>query len=100
MSDSSRSPDREELPELPIYRLYRPSNGGEGEAFMDRWCRNCEEDRAFREDRSPSGCDLILRAMIWPIEHPEYPQEWREKADDGFRGYCTAFRSATSEETS
>lgn len=56
---------------------YCPSNGTEGEGFLEHYCANC-----FHDDYSRTGnegersCDIILRAMVFGIKDPEYPKEW------------------------
>jgi hypothetical protein len=58
---------------------YRPCNGDEGEAFMSRWCGCCERDRAFREG-SGDSCPIVADTMIYDVEDPEYPKQWRYDA--------------------
>lgn len=74
------------MTELP---LYRPSNGSEGDGFMEGWCDRCERDRAFREATGDAeGCEILCRTLIYDITDPEYPREWVE-GEDGPK--CTAF---------
>lgn len=68
-------------------RLYRPSNGTEGEGFMAVYCEECERDRLFREGRG-EGCEILSRSLIFDIDDEAYPTEWQYR--DG-RGTCTAF---------
>lgn len=71
---------------------YRPSNGVDGSIFMDRWCRRCEKDAAYRHTGDGAlGCPLIVRAYLYDEVHAEYPKEWI--ADDGLgtNARCTAF---------
>jgi hypothetical protein len=89
--------ERIALAASPI-RLYRPSNGSEGECFDAEWCARCERDRLFREDMDKhDGCPIVAAAMAYDIDDQEYPREWIEVeavADDGLRvncGKCTAF---------
>jgi hypothetical protein len=70
-------------------RLYRPSNGAEGECFMSQWCAICERERALREDDMADGCDILARTFALRVDHPDYPEEWCH-SDDG-RPVCTAF---------
>ena len=69
--------------------LYQPSNGTEGEGFWDRFCFECERDRAFQEDESDEGCEILLRTMLYSIRDPEYPREWCYGKDG--KPTCTAF---------
>jgi len=70
---------------------YLPSNGTEGAAFMDTWCRNCQRDKAMREGADFDECDdnelceIIAAAFRGPVN------EWIEDAS-GPR--CTAFVEA------
>ncbi len=55
-------------------KLYRPSNGTEGEIFHERHCYQC-----IHCDPDPSGdkqCNILLRTLIHSINEPEYPKEW------------------------
>lgn len=64
---------------------YRPSNGCEGDSFMQRWCNRC----AKRDDEyAYMGCDISVRAMLYYADEPEYPPEWTY--EDG-QPCCTAF---------
>jgi hypothetical protein len=53
---------------------YQPSNGSEGEWFLDKHCmqcRNCDPD--------PEGekqCGILMRSMCYTPRDPEYPKEW------------------------
>jgi hypothetical protein len=70
---------------------YRPSTGTEGADFMSRWCYRCERDRAFREDDGDS-CPIAAATMVYGVNDPAYPKEWREDGPSGPR--CTAFEGA------
>lgn len=82
------------MSELPV-RLYRPSNGTEGEGFWSAWCCNCQRDKAMREgvdlDECDDNerCDIIALTMAYSIDEPGYPQEWRY--DENGVPCCTAF---------
>lgn len=62
-------------------KKYRPSNGSEGEGFMEHWCIRCWLDR--NED-----CPILANALCYGIDDPEYPAEWVQD-ENGAR--CTAF---------
>ena len=68
---------------------YRPSNGSEGEWFENRFCGQCEKDRAWRE-REECGCDILGNALAFDIGEEGYPPEWVAD-DDGSNPRCTAF---------
>lgn len=61
---------------------YRPSNGSEGEGFMEAFCFRCARDG---ED---SPCFILGRALGHNIGDPDYPPEWVQD-EQGSR--CTAF---------
>ena len=66
---------------------YRPSNGTEGEMFMEKWCWQCERERAYEEDDEPP-CPILDASMAYSIDDPKYPEEWVQD-NEGPR--CTAF---------
>lgn len=78
-----------------MIELYRPSCGTEGADFMSRWCCRCVRDKAFREEDGDS-CPIAAATMIYHIDQPEYPREWREDGPSGPR--CTAFVAEGDEE--
>lgn len=49
-------------------KLYRPSNGTEGEMFEAAWCQRC---------RKAGRCNITFGAMLFGVEDPGYPREWR-----------------------
>jgi hypothetical protein len=54
---------------------YRPSNGTEGEGFIDQYCMNC-----LHCDPDPEGkkqCDILCRSLCYNVSEPEYPTEWQ-----------------------
>lgn len=69
-------------------RKYRPSNGTEGEYFVDEHCMNC-----FHCDPDPCGkkqCDILCRSLIYNTSDPEYPKEW--VYDENDKPTCTAWK--------
>ena len=38
-------------------RKYRPSNGTEGDMFLNAWCCHCARDKAMREGADFDECD-------------------------------------------
>ena len=65
-------------------KKYRPSNGSEGEMFMERWCYQCRKDNYPDGD----GCEIIVRSMGFAVDEEGYPAEWT--FDEG-QPCCTAF---------
>lgn len=64
---------------------YRPSNGTEGEIFMDYYCCNCEHEW----DNEEEACDILGRSGAFDVDDPNYPEEWTYN-DEG-KPTCTAF---------
>lgn len=59
---------------------YRPSNGTEGEIFMDNHCMQC-----IHCDPDPDGekqCEILARALCYDTKDEEYPEEWVYKNDE------------------
>jgi len=65
---------------------YRPSNGTEGEIFIENWCGDC----AMSET-----CTIVAFTMSLTESHPDYPREWMY-GDDG-QPKCTAHRTVDQE---
>lgn len=82
---------------MPRTVPYRPSNGTEGEFFIEHWCARCTKDAAFQADPdSADGCPIIANIMAFDPDDPDYPPEWIEDdveypADSNPR--CTAFEA-------
>lgn len=86
-------------PELAAMRTpgesYQPSNGTEGQCFVDVWCRHCQRDLSMSADKpiddcdENERCDIIDRVMFYDIGDAQYPVEWVFR-DDG-QPSCTAF---------
>lgn len=72
---------------------YQPSNGTEGEIFIDSWCGSCARSGApGRPDDAGEeiiGCSITGRTMAFSPEDDEYPVEWQYGADGQPR--CTAW---------
>jgi hypothetical protein len=69
-------------------RPYRPSNGTEGEIFMERWCATCQRDADFQDGNDGAGCEIAARALAFDIGQPDYPAEWCETSEGPL---CTAW---------
>lgn len=67
---------------------YRPSNGTEGQLFMDWFCDRCKRDAAFR-DGSGDSCPIVADAFTFNVSDPKYPAEWQYGTDG--QPCCTAF---------
>jgi hypothetical protein len=77
---------------------YRPSNGFEGDIFIEQFCVHCEHDREHRENSdASSGCQILCRSFAFNIGDADYPKEWvrDEGTSPGLIGgtgaRCTAF---------
>lgn len=74
----------ERLAKTRIGKPYRPSNGTEGELFMDHYCHHC----VF--DTENIACDLIVLSMFYDPKDEEYPKEWIYDTDG--QPTCTKFK--------
>ena len=61
---------------------FRPSNGTEGELFIDSWCFECQRD-------TNQDCPIVAATFAFDVTDPEYPSEWQYGPDGQPR--CTAF---------
>lgn len=69
-------------------RKYIPSNGTEGEWFIDKYCMNC-----LHCDPNPEGpkqCDILGRTLVYGVDDPEYPSEWCYDEND--KPQCTNYQ--------
>lgn len=88
MSDADGSGPVDRL----VGRQYVPSNGTEGYAFLESWCRHCARDKAMREGAEYDECDDSELCTIIAASFRGEAVEWRE-LDDG-RKICTAYVEA------
>jgi hypothetical protein len=71
-------------------RPYRPSNGTEGEIFMEQWCERCQhDDQEFEE-----YCPIVADTMAFDIGDKDYPKEWIYKPGTDIP-ICTNFKLET-----
>lgn len=80
------------------WKPYRPSNGSEGDCFQAAWCERCLRDKAARAGDYANGCDILLRALAFPITDALYPDEWRQPIGDEWAPECTAFIEDSDDE--
>lgn len=71
-----------------IGKLYSPSNGIEGEMFMEEYCYQCDKDSEYQLT-GESGCEILSRALCFNIKNERYPKEWIY--NDNGQPTCTAF---------
>lgn len=58
-------------------RKYRPSNGTEGEGFIEHYCRNCIHGKYEHTcDTNDNPCDILTRSLVCSIDDKDYPEEW------------------------
>lgn len=76
---------------------YCPSNGTEGEMFMERFCYRCEKDKDFYTSEGEQvGCAIILDSMLFERNDPKFPPEWISDDNVGLvNPRCTAFEEVT-----
>lgn len=67
---------------------YRPSNGTEGQLFLDAFCRRCQRD-GHGDDDDGQRCEINGLTMIYQVGEAEYPTEWQYGKDG--QPCCTAF---------
>jgi hypothetical protein len=69
-------------------KLYRPSNGTEGEIFMAKFCEKCKHDNPDKQQY----CKILNATLLYKTSEKEYPQEWIYEDDNNiFSGKCTNF---------
>lgn len=68
--------------------LYRPSNGTEGDSFINEWCADC--DRHPADIESDDQCEILMATFVCGTDDTEYPDEWRYVDNSPV---CTGFRS-------
>lgn len=44
--------------------LYMPSNGSEGEIFLEKWCGNCKKDSTFRKEDAKTMCPIFTKSLV------------------------------------
>lgn len=69
-------------------RLYQPSNGTEGEGFIDEFCMHCVHCNPDPEGKKQ--CNILMRSLAFSIGDPEYPTEWIYNDKD--QPTCTAHK--------
>lgn len=69
-------------------KLYRPSNGTDGEEFEARWCRLCKREGMYERGQA-EPCEIMGNAFFHDVEDPGYPREWTHDAEG--QPCCTAF---------
>jgi len=70
------------------------SNGTEGHAWTNVWCRYCARDHAQHSPDGIGGCPIVLESMVHTERHPA--EAWVPEPDDGefhlpSRMICMAF---------
>ena len=57
-------------------KLYQPSNGTEGEAFISTYCMNCINEEWMHDNNSNKKCEILSNTMIYNVKDKEYPKQW------------------------
>lgn len=68
--------------------LYRPSNGSEGEWFINEYCMHC-----MHCDPDPHGlkqCQILCASLCYSVNEEGYPKEW--VYDDHEEPKCTKWK--------
>lgn len=70
------------------------SNGTEGFGWQANWCDRCLRDAPFRNGMSPTGCPLILVAMVdrTPAEWLDGPRDEHGRYSITDQYHCIEFR--------
>ena len=71
-------------------RKYQPSNGTEGDIFMESFCAKCKHcggDPGYPEDGF--DCDILDNSLIYDVDDKEYPEEWTYDKDG--KPTCTKY---------
>ena len=66
-------------------KYYTPSNGTEGEWFMDKFCANCCKDTTQRKIDGKTMCNILTKSLL-----NEQPKEWIYDEND--KPVCTSFK--------
>lgn len=67
-------------------KLYRPSNGTEGDYFMAEFCERCYHDSMG--DTPEGSCPILAASFAYEINDDKYPNQWRY--EDG-KPTCISF---------
>lgn len=69
---------------------YRPSNGSEGDYFINEFCHNCIHGKyEHTGDINDNPCDIISNSMAFDKDDPNYPKQWTH--DENGYPTCTAW---------
>ena len=70
---------------------YRPSNGTEGECFMEDFCYQCIHEKwSHTQNDADKQCDILSRTLYLGTDDENYPSEWQY--DDNDHPTCTAYK--------
>lgn len=72
-------------------KLYRPSNGTEGECFMSEHCFQCIHEKfTHTQNHKDKKCDIMSASLIFDTHEKGYSKEWIY--DDNGKPTCTAYK--------
>lgn len=72
-------------------KKYRPSNGTEGEMFMDKRCYQCIHEKWLHtQNDDDAKCEILNNTMLYDVHEDEYPEEWTYDEND--KPTCTAWK--------
>ena len=63
-------------------KLYRPSNGTDGDAFINHWCCNCARDKSMSEGKDFDDCSddevckILSDTFLYDTADEQYPNAW------------------------
>lgn len=71
-------------------KKYQPSNGTEGEIFMDKFCNRCKREKFTHTlNDDDAKCPILTQTMVVSVQDEQYPTEWIYDEHDN--PTCTAF---------
>lgn len=72
-------------------KKYQPSNGSEGDWFIDSHCAQCIREKFMHTNNdNDKKCDIFSRTLVYHVTEPEYPSEWT--FDENENPICTEFK--------
>jgi len=67
-------------------KKYRPSNGTEGDSFIEEWCERCQHEDVENEIL----CPILTATYAYYVDDPNYPGQWCYDANG--RPVCPSYK--------
>jgi hypothetical protein len=72
-------------------KKYRPSNGTEGDQFINRFCDHCAYEKFIHTSNSNDlKCEILSKSLLYNINEAEYPEEWQYNSRN--KPICTQYK--------